>query len=224
MVARRRPRGRPARRRRGRAGPRPRPRRRGRPAPAPRAPRRGRPAASARRSSSRRRAASSSGSSRWACGDLLDLVAQDVGLAGPLLGVAAQARQRLVERVQLAADGPDPAEVRAGEGVEDVALRGGRDEGAVLVLAVDLDQLGRRLAQRAERGHAAVDPGPGPALGGDRAGEDHLAGGVALPQPRSAPRPAPRRRRRAPCRGWPGRPAPAAAPRPPASCRRRSPR
>ncbi len=58
-------------------------------------------------------------------GDLLHLVAQDVGLTGSLLGVAAQAGQRLVERLQLAPDGPDPAEVRAGEGVEHVALRGG---------------------------------------------------------------------------------------------------
>ena len=56
--------------------------------------------------------------------DLLHLVAQDVGLAGALLGVAAQPGQRLVERVQLAPDGPHPAEVRAGEGVEDVALGG----------------------------------------------------------------------------------------------------
>ncbi len=115
-------------------------------------------------------------------GDLLHLVAQDVRLAGPLLGVAAQGGQCLVDRLQLAPNGPDPAEVRAGEGVEDVALRGGRDEGAVLVLAVDLHQLGRRLAQRTERGHAAVDPGPGPALGGDGAGEDDLAGLVAVAQ------------------------------------------
>ena len=113
--------------------------------------------------------------------DLLHLVAEDVRLAGPLLGVAAESGQRLVERVQLAPDGPHAAEIRAGEGVEHVALRGGRDEGPVLVLAVDLDQLRRRLAERAEGRHAAVDPGPGAALGGDRAGQDHLAGGVALP-------------------------------------------
>ena len=56
-------------------------------------------------------------------GDLLHLVAQDVGLAGPLLRVAAQPGQRLVERAQLAPDGPHPAEIGAGEGVEDVALR-----------------------------------------------------------------------------------------------------
>ncbi len=99
-----------------------------------------------------------------------------------MLGVTAQSRQRLVERVQLAADGPHPAEIRARIGIEDVALGGGRDEGAVLVLPVDLDQLRRRLAERAQGRHAAVDPGPGPALGGDRAGQDHLAGGVALPQ------------------------------------------
>ena len=114
-------------------------------------------------------------------GDLLHLVAQDVGLAGSLLGIAAQSRQRLVECEQLAPDGPHPAEIRAGKGIEDVALGGRRDEGAVLVLPVDLDQLGRHLAQSGERRHAAVHPGPGPALGGDRAGEDHLAGGVALP-------------------------------------------
>ena len=51
----------------------------------------------------------------------------------------------------------------------------------MLVLAVDLDQLRRRLAERAQRRHATVDPGPGPPLGGHRAGEDHLALGVALP-------------------------------------------
>ena len=50
----------------------------------------------------------------------------------------------------------------------------------MLVLAVDLDQLGRDLAQHAERGHAPADPGARAALGGDRAGEDHLAGRVPL--------------------------------------------
>ncbi len=40
--------------------------------------------------------------------DLLDLVAQDVGLAGPLLGVAPQARQRLVERVAAGSGWPEP--------------------------------------------------------------------------------------------------------------------
>ena len=157
-------------------------------------------------------------------GDLLHLVAQDIRLPGALLRVTAQPRQRLVERVQLAPDGAHAAEIRAGEGVEDVALRGGRDEGPVLVLAVDLDQLGRRLAQRAQRGHAAVDPGPGAALGGDRTGQDHLAGGLVLPHARNAPRPGLPWRRRAPCRGWPVRPAPVAGPRRPGSCRRRSPR
>ena len=113
-------------------------------------------------------------------GDLLHLVAQHVRLAGPLLGIAAQSRQRLVERAQLAPDGPHPAQIGAGEGVEHVALCRGRHQGAVLVLPVDLDELRRRLAERAQGRHAPVDPGPGTALGGDRAGQDHLAGGVAL--------------------------------------------
>ena len=81
----------------------------------------------------------------------------------------------------------------------------------MLVLAVDLDELGRRLAERSQRGHAAVDPGPGAALGGDRPGQDRLAGGVIVPQPRSAPRP-----------GLPPRPArtmPGMARPPSANCR-----
>ena len=51
----------------------------------------------------------------------------------------------------------------------------------MLVLAVDLDQCRGRLAEGAQRRHATVDPGPGPPLGGNRTGEDHLALGVALP-------------------------------------------
>ena len=115
--------------------------------------------------------------------DLVHLVAQDVGLAGPLLRVAAQGGQRLVERAQLAAQGAHAAEVGAGEGVEDVALRGRGDQRAVLVLPVDLDQVRRRLAQRAHRRHAAVDPGAGAPLGGDRAGQDDLARSSPSPSP-----------------------------------------
>ena len=107
-------------------------------------------------------------------GDLFDLVAQDVGFTGPLLGITTQSGQRLVERVQLAPDGPDPTQIGPGESVEDVSLCRGRHESTVLVLTVDLDQLRGGLAQGGERGHAPVDPGPGPALGGDRAGEEDL--------------------------------------------------
>ena len=112
--------------------------------------------------------------------DLVDLVPQHVGLAGPLVRRHPRGRERVVERVQLAAQRTHAAEIGAGERIEHVALRGGGDEGAVLVLPVDLDQLRRRLAQRTQRGHAAVDPRPGPPLRGDRTGEDHLALGVAL--------------------------------------------
>ena len=93
----------------------------------------------------------------------------------------------------------------------------------MLVLPVDLDQLRRRLAQGAERGHAAVDPGPGPPLGGNRAGEDHLALGVALPPRTKRASTRPPTRPPAPCPGWPARRGPAAAPRRPASCPPRSP-
>ena len=95
----------PARPSRSRAPPSP---PRGRAAPRPRAPPRGRPPASARRSSSRRRARLLVGVLEVGGGDLLHLVAQDVGLAGPLLGVAAEAGQRLVERAQLARAWPAP--------------------------------------------------------------------------------------------------------------------
>ena len=114
-------------------------------------------------------------------GDLLYLVAQHVGFAGSLLGIAAESGQRLVECEQLAPEGPHQAEIRAGEGIEDVALGDGRDEGAVLVLPVDLDQRGGRLAQRGERRHAAVHPGPGSPFGRNGTGQDHFAGGVTLP-------------------------------------------
>ena len=113
-------------------------------------------------------------------GDLVHLVAQHVRLPGPLLLVAPERRQPIVEGADLAPQRAHHAQVRAGEGIEHVTLRAGPDERAVFVLPVDLDQQGRRFAQRPQGRHAAVDPGPRPALGRHRAGEDHLALGVAL--------------------------------------------
>ena len=67
-------------------------------------------------------------------------------------------------------------QVGSGEGVEHVALRRGRRQGPVFVLAVDLDQGRGRLAQCRHGGHAPVHPGAGAARGGHGAGEDDLLG------------------------------------------------
>ena len=106
--------------------------------------------------------------------DFVDLVAQDVSLTGALLLVAPEAGQGVVERPQLAPHGAQAAQVRAGEGIEHVALGSGGDQGPVLVLPVDLDQFGCGFPQRSDWRHAPVDPGLRPSLGGHRAGKDHL--------------------------------------------------
>ena len=163
-------------------------------------------------------------------GDLVDLVAQHVGLAGPLLLVPSQLRQRGVDGAPPAAQVLHPPEVGAGESIEDTPLGSGGGERLVLVLAVQLDELGHRLGQHPERGHAPVQPGFGAPRRGHGTGDDHLALGcrprrLGRPRPspsRSAPRPAPRPRRSGPCPHWPDHPAPAGAPRRRASCRPRS--
>jgi hypothetical protein len=50
-------------------------------------------------------------------------------------------------------------------GVEQLQLAGTREQGLVLVLAVDFDQQAGQFGQLCERGRPAVDPGPRTAVG-----------------------------------------------------------
>ena len=124
----------------------------------------------------RRARSSSSGSSMPARVDLVDLEAQQVDLAGPRAGVAAEAGQRarrcpahLVAGGVRAARGRSPAKrsraSRCTRGA--TAATGGRAGRAGR-------PAGARLGQRAAGGQAAVDVGPRPAVGGDDPGEHDL--------------------------------------------------
>ena len=91
--------------------------------------------------------------------DLVELIAQQVGLARSGAVVAA-------ERVELGLQGAPPGaglgegpEVGPGEGVQGASLCGGVEKGLLGVLPVQLEQPGPGLGQRRDRGHPAVDPG-----------------------------------------------------------------
>ena len=128
--------------------------------------------------------------------ELVDRVAQPVGLARRALDVGAMLRDRVLG---LAPRGPKPFDRRRivlqpPIGVEQMAVGAGIDQRAGVVLAVDLDQ---RRAQRLQRLHAdrlVVDEGAGAAVGELHAAQDQrlVGGDVALGQqlPRRMLRPA----------------------------------
>ena len=63
----------------------------------------------------------------------------------------------------------------AGERVEQAAVRGGIDQSAFVVLAVDLDQRGAHGPQRLHGDRLVVDEGAGAAIGQLYAAQNHLA-------------------------------------------------
>ncbi len=110
--------------------------------------------------------------------DLLQLVAQQLGLAFVLAGLG-------LELVQLAADLPQAApaggevgaqgeHVAAGELVEQVALDGRAQQPLELVLAVHLDQGADHLGDSGDGGHAALQLGAAAPLDEHLPGHDHL--------------------------------------------------
>ena len=105
-------------------------------------------------------------------------MAQIVGVAGSALHVGAVRLQRCVGGL---AGLPERFEskhvlVQAGEGIEQPAVRGGVDQSALVVLAVDLDQGCADRFQRLHRGGLVVDEGAGTAVGKLHAAQNHLAG------------------------------------------------
>ena len=189
-----------------------------------------------------RRSASavSSPASRREPAELLDGVAQPFGLAAArarrrrdgAATAASRARRSFHSRAHLGGVGLDAA-----IGVEQSAMGGGVDEGAVVMLAVDFHQ---RRAERAQHLHAdrlVVDESAGAAVGELHAPHDQLS---SPPRPqrdrsrraRGAPddpwrrrrrrSPGPARRPRAPARHRRARRAPAQRHRAGSICRRRS--
>jgi hypothetical protein len=86
-----------------------------------------------------------------------------LGLGEPRLGGA-----------QRGPGGPGPGELglAAGEGVEQRAMPARVEQAAVVVLAVDLDEVGGERAQGLGSDPAVVDEGACPAVGGDGAPQD----------------------------------------------------
>ena len=66
------------------------------------------------------------------------------------------------------------------ESVDEVAVHGGIDEGAVVVLAVDLDEFGRDAAQRLQAHRLVVDIGAGAPVRHLHAAQDEVAVGLDL--------------------------------------------
>ena len=112
--------------------------------------------------------------------DLVDLVAQQVDLARPLPGVAAEGLRLVDEPAELEPGGGIVGQIDLPEDVEGPPLGIGADQRLMLVLAMQLDQHPGRLGQGPDGGHPAVDPGPGPAGARHRTGQDDLGslGGV----------------------------------------------
>ena len=109
--------------------------------------------------------------------DLLDLVAEEVGLACPLQGVAPQGRPFVGQGPEPGGRLPEGGEVDPAVVVQGPALGGRLDQRPVLVLAVELEPAGRLLPHHLDGGHPAVHPRLGAASGDDRPGEDDLPGG-----------------------------------------------
>jgi hypothetical protein len=112
--------------------------------------------------------------------DLLQLEGEQVelALAGP--GAFAQLGQGRLEladpRVDRREVGPARQVRRAAEAVEDLELRGGQRQLAVLVLAVERQQRDRHLAQVADRRRTPAQVGARAPLGAHAPGEDDLLG------------------------------------------------
>ncbi len=107
-------------------------------------------------------------------GELLDLVAQQVDLAGTRPGIATETGQRLVDRPDALAGLVERRQVHGGEAVEGCPLRRAREQALVGVLPVQVDQDPSELAELGHGGEAPVHVGPRPTLSGDHAAQDQL--------------------------------------------------
>ena len=102
------------------------------------------------------------------------MIAENVSLAGPLVLVPADGGQAPVDLLQLLPSPPARPEVCPGELVEGSPLGGGREQGLLVVLAVDVNELFPGFGQGSDRDHPTVDPGPRASTGRDRAGQYDL--------------------------------------------------
>ena len=154
--------------------------------------------------------------------DLGDLVAEQVGLAGPLAPSPPSAPASSVRRCTRPRASSHPDQVHPAEGVEDLALGRGHHQGAVLVLAVQLDQPAAASA-RAPTGPCVRRSRPGTARRAPPTGPATTSSSATVGwSRRTAPPPWPRRPRPGPPTGRPGRPAAGRGRRPAVSCRPRS--
>ena len=114
--------------------------------------------------------------------DLLQLPLEQVQLAVARAGPRAQLLELLAQRSLARVGGREPLAprglLRPAEAVQDLELRGGEREPAVLVLAVEGQQLAADLRQVGRRGAAAAEIGPRAALGAHAPGEDQLVGAL----------------------------------------------
>ena len=112
--------------------------------------------------------------------DLLELVLEQVELALALGGELAQLRQPRLQQTRLRES--VRARPQAGlvlgvaEAVEDLQLRPGKGQLAMLVLTVEREQRARHVAQLRERSRAAAQVGAGASVGADAPGEHELLG------------------------------------------------
>jgi len=91
-----------------------------------------------------------------------------LGTSGTLMGVGTYLKEQKPDVKVLAVEPP------SGELVEGPSLHRRREQRLVGVLAVEVDELARLLAQDGGGGHPPVDVGTRAAVGGDDAGEDDL--------------------------------------------------
>ena len=108
---------------------------------------------------------------------LVDLEPVEIDLARPRAFVAAERRERGVDRRQLRAGSFEGRRVDRTEAIERGALRCGRHERLVRVLAVDVDERQAELGQRCHRREAPVEIGAGTTVARHDAAHDHLVVG-----------------------------------------------
>ncbi len=107
-------------------------------------------------------------------GELADLEAQQIDLAGPRALVASERRERGIDLGESGTCGAQRFEVGGAETVECIALRGRREQALVGVLAVEVDGPRPQLGQRRRRRQATVDVGPRSTVGRDHPRHDVL--------------------------------------------------
>ncbi len=109
---------------------------------------------------------------------LIGGVAQIIGIAGGALHIDAMGLQRRIGGLAGLPEGLQRGDVlvQPSESVEQPAMRGGIHEGALIVLAMDLDQSGADRLHGLHGDRLIVDEGTGAAVGELHAAQNHLAG------------------------------------------------